>query len=120
MFALSSLWISQFIGTMTQIFSRIFNLTQIIMFVIAVIILIFGNKFGLETPQHAYRVGQASHMVPIQNVPIIISPIFIYFLVFLMVPSFIFSIVYLIIGVALSMVSLILLGKRSAQLEGIK
>ncbi len=120
MFALSNLWVSQFVGTITDVFTGNFNIPQLIMCITAGIILIFSNIFGLTTIQHAYRVGQASNLIPIQNVPVLISPIFIYFLVFFMVAPSIFSIVYLIFGVTLIMISFFLLGKRSAKMEEIK
>ncbi|MFX0004431.1 MAG: DMT family transporter [Candidatus Hermodarchaeota archaeon] len=120
MFTLSNLWVSQLIGTITDIFSGFLNLAQLIMFIIAAIILVFSNILGLATIQHAYRVGNASHMVPIQQVPILIAPIFIYFLVFLMVAPSFFSIVYLILGIALIIISVFLFGKRAAQMEEIK
>jgi len=120
MFTLSNFWVSQFIGTITDIFGGIFNLAQLTMCIIAGIILILSNIFGLGSIQHAYRVGKASHMVPIQNMPILISPIFIYFLVFLLVPPSLYSIIYLILGLTLIMISVFLLGKRAAQMEEIK
>ncbi|MFX1420387.1 MAG: hypothetical protein ACFE9N_15865 [Promethearchaeota archaeon] len=120
MFALSNLWISQFIGTITDIFSGVFNTAQLIICIIAIIILILSNVLGLTTIQLAFRVGQASNMVPIQQVPTLIVPIGIYFLVFLAVPPHIFSIFFLISGVILIITSVFLLGKRSAKMEEIK
>lgn len=120
MFALSNLWVSQFIGTITEIFSGPFNIAQLIMCIISAIILIFSNVFGLTTIQLAYRVGQASNMVPIQQVPTLIVPIGIYFLVFLGIPPSVFSIFFLISGVTFIMISSFLLGKRSAKMEEIK
>jgi len=120
MFALSNLWVSQFIGTITEVFSGSFNMAQLIMCIIAAIILIFANVFGLTTIQLAYRVGQASNMVPIQQVPTLLVPIGIYFIVFLEIPPNIFSIFFLISGVIFIMISSFLLGKRSAKMEEIK
>ncbi|MFX0021441.1 MAG: DMT family transporter [Candidatus Hermodarchaeota archaeon] len=120
MFALGNLWVSQLIGTITDIFSGIFTIPQLILFIIAIIILILCNIYGLTTIQHAFRVGQASNLTPIQNVPSLISPIFIYFFVFLMSPPFILSIFFLISGVSIIILSIFLLGKRSAKMEEIK
>jgi len=120
MFTLSNLWVSQLIGNITELLSGIFNLAQLIMCITAAIILIFSNIFGLATIQHAYRVGQASNMVPIQQVPTLIVPIGIYFLVFLGIPPSDFSIFFLISGVTFIMISSFLLGKRSAKMEEIK
>ncbi len=120
MFTLSNLWTSQFMGLITGGFGGGFNLIQLIMFIITGLILIFTNIFGLATIQLAYKVGQASNMVPIQNVPTLIVPILIYFLIFLLAPPSIFSIIFLITGIFLIGISSFLLGKRAAQMEEIK
>jgi hypothetical protein len=120
MFTLSNFWVSPLMGLITDIFSGTFNLAQIVIFMLSVIILILTNVFGLATIQLAYRVGQASNMVPIQQVPTLIAPIFIYFLIFLLAPPSIFSVIYLITGIILIGTSSFLLGKRSAQMEEIK
>lgn len=120
MFALSNFWISPLMGVITDIFNGTFNLAQIVIFILSVIILILSNVFGLATIQLAYRVGQASNMVPIQQVPTLIAPIFIYFSIFLLVPPSVFSVIYLIVGIILIGTSSFLLGKRSAQMEEIK
>ncbi|MFX1599190.1 MAG: hypothetical protein ACFFB6_01185, partial [Promethearchaeota archaeon] len=120
MFALSNFWVSPLMGVITDIFSGTFNLAQIAIFITSIIILILTNVIGLATIQLAYRVGQASNMVPIQNVPTLITPIFIYFLIFLLAPPSIFSVIYLITGIILIGTSSFLLGKRSAQMEEIK
>lgn len=120
MFALSNLWISQFMGLISGVFGGGFNLIQLIMFIITGIILIGTNIFGLATIQLAYKVGQASNIVPIQNVPTLIVPVFIYFLIFLLAPPNIFSIIFLITGIFLIGISSFLLGKRAAQMEEIK
>jgi drug/metabolite transporter (DMT)-like permease len=109
--------LSQLIGTISDVFSGTFNIPQLILCITSIIILILCNVYGLTTIQHAYRVGQASNLIPIQNVPSLISPIFIYFLVFLMSPPFIYSIFFLTSGVSLIIVSFFLLGKRSARME---
>lgn len=120
MFALSNFWVSPLLGVIAHVLSGIFDLAELLVFIISVIFLVLSNILGLTTIQHAYRVGQASNMVPIQGVPTLIAPIFIYFSVFLLVPPSIFSVVYLIGGIILITLSSFLLGKRSAQIEKIK
>ena len=120
MFALSNLWISQFMGVVADVFSGVFNIAQIIIFIVSAIILILANIMGLATIQHAYRVGQASNMIPIQHVPVLIAPICIYFLIFLLIPPSFLSIIYLISSIILIMTSAFLLGRRLAQMEVIK
>jgi len=120
MFALSNLWVSQFMGVVADVFSGVFSIAQLIIFIISAIILILANIIGLATIQHAYRVGQASNMIPIQHVPVLIAPVCIYFLVFLLVPPSFISILYLVSSIVLIMTSAFLLGRRLAQMEEIK
>ncbi|MFX1315504.1 MAG: hypothetical protein ACFE9T_06535 [Promethearchaeota archaeon] len=120
MFALSNFWVSQFMAVIANVLSGIFNLIELLVFIISVIFLISTNIIGLTTIQQAFRVGQASNMIPIQQVPTLLVPIFIYFLVFLLVPPSVFSVVYLVVGIILIIISSFLLGKRQAQLEEIK
>ncbi|MFX1326547.1 MAG: hypothetical protein ACFE91_00185 [Promethearchaeota archaeon] len=120
MFSLSNFWVSQFMAVTADVFSGNFILLQLIIFVISIFFLIITNILGLASIQHAFRVGQASNMIPIQQVPTLTIPIFIYFSVFLMVPPTIFSVVLLVLGIIIIMISTFLLGKRSAKMEEIK
>lgn len=120
LFVLSNFWVSPLMGVIAKIFSGTFNLGELIIFIISCIILILTNVLGVMTIQKSFTVGQASNLVPIQQVPTLIAPIAIYFLIFLLTPPSVFSIYYLIIGLTLIIISSFLLGKRSAQLEEIK
>jgi hypothetical protein len=120
LFVLSNFWVSPMIGVIAKIFTGTFNLGELLIFIISCIILILSNVLGVMTIQKSFTVGQASNLVPIQQVPTLLAPIVIYFLIFLLTPPNVFSIYYLIIGIALIIISSFLLGKRSAQMEEIK
>jgi len=120
LFVLSNFWVSPLIGVIAKIFSGTFDLGELFIFIISCIILILSNVLGVMTIQKSFTVGQASNLVPIQQVPTLLAPIVIYFLIFLLTPPSVFSIYYLIIGLTLIIISSFLLGKRSAQLEEIK
>lgn len=120
LFVLSNFWVSPLIGVIAKIFSGTFDLGELFIFIISCIILILSNVLGVMTIQKSFTVGQASNLVPIQQVPTLLAPIVIYFLIFLLIPPSVFSIYYLIIGLTLIIISSFLLGKRSAQLEEIK
>lgn len=120
MFALSNFWVSPLMGVISHIFEGIYSLGELILFISSSIILVLTNMIGIMTIQQSFRVGQASNMISIQQVPIQTTPIIVYFLIFLLAAPNIFSIIYLIIGVVLIIVSSFLLGKRQAQLEAIK
>jgi hypothetical protein len=120
MFVLSNFWVSPLIGVIANIFTVSFNLGELILFIVSCIILILSNFLGVYTIQKSFTVGQASNLVPIQQVPTLLSPIAIYFLIFLLTPPSIFSTFYLIFGIILIIISSFLLGKRSAKIEEIK
>jgi hypothetical protein len=120
MFVLSNFWVSPLIGVIANIFTWSFNLGELVLFIISCIILILSNVLGVYTIQKSFTVGQASNLVPIQQVPTLLAPIAIYFLIFLLTPPSVFSAFYLIFGITLIIISSFLLGKRSAQIEEIK
>ncbi len=120
MFVLSNFWVSPLIGVIGNVLSGAYNLAEFMLFIFSVIILILSNFLGVFTIQKSFTVGQASNLVPIQQVPTLLAPIAIYFLIFLLTPPSFLSIFYLIFGITLIIISSFLLGKRSAQLEQIK
>ncbi len=119
MFALSNLWVSLLIGTISKVFGGTFILGELFIFIIACIILIVSNMYGIMKIQQAFTVGQASNLIVIQQIPIQIGPIFIYFLVFLMPLTDVISIIFLFLAIFLIIISAYLLGKRQAKIEQI-
>ena len=116
MFSLSNFWISPLMTVFEQMN---FTPVYIVIFIVASVILVLTNIFGITELQKAFTAGQASNLIPVQQVPIQITPIFIYFFVFLLTAPPI-AFVYISIGVALIILSSFLLGKRQAQMEEIQ
>ncbi|MFW9773382.1 MAG: DMT family transporter [Candidatus Heimdallarchaeota archaeon] len=119
-FVLSNFWISPVMGVIVHLFDGTAQLLEIIIFIIAIFILSTTNIFGITSIQKAFREGQASNLIPIQQVPIQISPPFYYIAVFLLPIQDILSLFFLTIGIVLVIISSFLLGKRQAQIEKIK
>jgi hypothetical protein len=119
-FALSNFWISPVMGVIAHVFDGTAQLLEIIIFIIAILILTSTNIFGITSIQKAFREGQASNLIPIQQVPIQIAPPFYYIAVFLLPIQDVLSIFFLTIGIVLVIISSFLLGKRQAQIEKIK
>jgi len=119
MFALSNLWVSLLIGTISKVLGGTFILGELFIFIIACIILIVSNIYGVIKIQQAFTVGQASNLIVIQQIPIQTGPILIYFLVFLIPLTNVFSIIYLFLAISLIIISAYLLGKRQAKIEQI-
>jgi hypothetical protein len=119
MFALSNLWVSILIGTISKVFEGIFVVVELVLFVVAAIILIFTNAFGVIKMQQAFTVGQAGNLIVIQQIPIQISPILIYFLVFFLPLTNLISILFLLSAISLIIISAYLLGKRQIEIDQI-
>lgn len=120
MFSLSNYWVSPLLNVITQVFSGVFNLGELLLFIISSITLVVVNIFGVTKMAEGLRYGQAGNLVPIQNVPIQLTPSILYFVVFLLMPPSILSVVYFIIAVMLIITCSFILGKRQAQVEEIE
>lgn len=120
MFSLSNFWISPLMGVFTNVFGGNVSIEELMLFIVAAIILVLANILGTWMIQKAFKFGQASNVIPIQQVPMQITPIIVYYLVFLLASPSILSAFYSIIAVVLIVISSFLLGQRQAQLEEIK
>ncbi len=117
MFALSNFWVSPLMGVLSAIFSGTAYIIEIILFIVSIIILTLTNIFGITSIQKSFRVGQASNLIPIQQVPIQIAPVFYFLSVYLLQIPSVLSIFFLIIGIGLVIISSFLLGRRQTQIE---
>ncbi|MFX1496025.1 MAG: hypothetical protein ACFFBH_00725 [Promethearchaeota archaeon] len=120
MFSLANFWTGILMGVIAKIFSTIFSLGDIILFIISAIILVIVNLLGVAKMAAALRYGDASKLVPIQNLPTQTTPSIVYFLVFLLIPPTTLSVVFFIIAIILIITSSFILAKRQAELDKIK
>jgi len=119
-FSLTNFWIAPLMAVIAHVFGGVATISEIFLFIACAAILIVGSIFGIMKIQQSFQVANASRMIPIQQVPIQITPVIAYFFVFTLMPSTIFPIIYVIISVSLILLSSFLLAKRQAQLEAIK
>ena len=119
-FSLTNFWIAPLMAVIAHVFGGTASLGELFIFIASAIILIAASIIGIMKIQQSFQVANASRMIPIQQVPIQITPIIAYFFVFTLMPSTVLPIIYVIIGVALIILSSFLLAKRQAQLEAIK
>ena len=120
MFALSNFWISPLMSVFAKVFEETASWGELIWFISAAIILPLVNLIGIARIQTAFTKGQASNLIPIQQVPIQISPITVYFFVFLLATSSIISTIYMLVGIILIILSSFSLGRRQTQMDEIK
>jgi hypothetical protein len=116
MLTISNFWVAPLVKMLEFVFGGQF----IIFFVIAAIILVLTNFLALYKLQQAFQHGQAANLIPIQQVPIQIGPIFIYLAVFIAIPPKVYSLPFMLVGVCLIIVSSFLLARHQARLEEIK
>ena len=118
-FSLSNFWVSPLMGIIFLVFQGGASILEFILFILSVIILLCTNIFGITSIQKAFKEGQASNLIPIQQVPIQIIPPFYFISVFMLPINDISSLFLLISGIIFILISSFLLGKRQAQLEKI-
>jgi drug/metabolite transporter (DMT)-like permease len=115
-YALSNLWTQPLIVTIGLVFSRAAEIVELLVFVAACAILVTTNVVGLGQVQEAYKFANASKVMPLQQVPVQIASILIYFVVFLRSSSGA-AVALISLGVAMIVASGFLLAKRTADLR---
>lgn len=119
-FSLTNFWIAPLMAVIAHVFGGNATLGEFFLFLACAVILIVASILGIMKISQSFQVANASRMIPIQQVPIQVTPIIAYFFVFTLTPPTIFPIIYVIFGVSLILLSSFLLAKRQAQLEAIK
>ena len=112
---LSDFWINPLLALIVIVLSGNGSFTQGIIFVIAALILITTATTITWQNQLAFKVAQASNVVPVAQVPIQISPILVYFYIFALKPPSDISVIYILSGTVLTIISGFLLGRRKEE-----
>ncbi len=116
-FAIGNSWMQPFTISMINVFGGKGDSLDFIIFIISTILVAPTSFAGIAFVQEAFKYGDASKIVPIQQIPIQITPIFLYFSVFLTDPPKIFSPYFILGGIVLIIISGFILGKRQAAIE---
>ncbi len=119
--ALANFWVSPFSINLGHLFGgTLVWPDEFILGLVGGIMLAITNVLAISVLQKAFSCAQASNVVPLQQVPINIAPVFVYFGIFLLAPPTIYSIPFMSAGIALIIISSYFLSKRQAKLEEIK
>jgi len=113
---LSDFWINPLLALILIVVSGNGSFIQEIIFVIAALILMTTATVITWQNQLAFKVAQASNVVPVAQVPIQISPIVVYFYIFALKPPSDISVIYILSGTVLTIFSGFLLGRRKEEL----
>ena len=119
-FVVGNIWLQPFIISITAVFGGSASVFEWVVFLIAAVITVLANVIGLGHLQYALNAGNASIVVPVQQIPQQIAPILIYFLIYQFPAPTEYSVYLMTIGIGLICIAGFFLGKRQATLEQIK
>ena len=119
-FVLGNVWLQPLIISLAGLASGNVGPLIITVFIISAVLEIFTSFIGLSNLQEAFGEGNASLVVPIQQIPQQIGPVLIYYLVYAFPSPSLVSLLLMIVGIALITSSGFILAKRQAALEEIK
>ncbi len=115
--ALSDFWINPFLALFVIVLGGRGSFSQNIIFTVAALILIIAAITITWQSQLAFKVAQASNVVPVAQVPVQISPIVVYFFNFALIPRKEFSVVFIFSGTIITIISGFLLGRRKEEID---
>jgi drug/metabolite transporter (DMT)-like permease len=118
--AMSAYWIAVLIATIVHVFAGTFVLVEFVLFAMTCVVLVVANILAVGTIQDAFKTGNASLLIPIQQVPYLIIPSFVFLTVFSLTPPTGLSMIWFLSGIILTMASSFLLGRRQVLLEEIQ
>lgn len=116
-FCLANFWVCPLIAVIFVVLSGKGTFTQIVIFILASIILVVTNIVGIWQLQVAFKFAQVSNAIPVQQVPVQITPILVYFNVFALTAPRSISVFYIISGALLIIASGFMLGRRRSEIE---
>ena len=118
-FAISNFWVSPLIAVFTVVMTGSGTWGQTGLFVLASVILIGSNVFGIRQTNEAFKFAQASNIIPVQQLSVQTTPILFYFYVYALTPPKTISVFFIIAGVVLILAAAFLLGRRQSEIEKI-
>ncbi len=110
---LSDFWINPLLALILLVFTGRSTPIQNLFFIMAALILAFTASVITWQNQIAFKYAQASNIIPVAQVPIQISPILVYFIIFALTPPHHISVFYIFAGSILIIIAGFLLGQRS-------
>jgi len=116
-FALANIWMQPFISSIGMFFSESITAFSVIMLIVTCILISYTNIAGIIHLQKSMAEGNASIVIPIQQIPQQITPIVIYFFIYALSAPNTISYFYLIGGIALATAAGFILSRRQSELE---
>lgn len=116
-FIMNNVWMQPLFLSMTSLLSGEMVKLSLIVFFPSAAIMAYVNFMGIVHLQKAMAEGNASIVIPIQQIPQQVSPIIIYFLIYNLSAPSSYSYVFLLTGIAMIIFAGFILSKRQTKLE---
>ena len=114
----SDFWVCILIATATKFLAGEKLLTfEVFLLLFSIAIVIGANIEKIRETQIAFRYADANIVIPIQQIPIQISPIFIFYFVFAMASPKATSLLFILLGTSIIIGSGFLLSRRQGDFE---
>lgn len=114
LYVLSDFWTSPLVGTIESVFKLEANWAQWALFLMACVLLVTSNVVAIGKTQVAFKYGPASILIPIRHVPVLLSPVFVFYFVYNRTAPGGYSLWFFLTGILLVFAGSILLGRREA------
>ena len=115
-FVLQNIWVQPLLLSFPALFGS-GDIQALPVFVVSFLIVVLGGILGIIHFQHAMAEGNASIVIPIQQIPQQVAPIFIYFVIYMLAVPGVWSYFYVISGILLIIAAGFILSRRQAELE---
>ena len=116
-FVIANFWYQPLMVSVESILSSNIIALYLVVFFVSAAILAYVNLFGMIHLQKAYAEGNASVVIPLQQIPQQLAPILIYFFIYAMRPPNTISYIYLFSSMVLIIIAGFLISKRQGELE---
>jgi hypothetical protein len=117
LYGLSNFWVGPFMGSVLRLFQGLLTAGVLGLFAATSAILVVTNLYAVSSMQLAFRVSRASMAVPVQQIPVQVTPALVYLAVFQLSPPSPASVVFFGVGIFLVMASTFLLARRQGRFE---
>ncbi len=118
-FVIANVWMQPLILTLLAVFSGTAGMVEWVIFILGAFLSSIVSFLGLAHLTHAFNSGNASIVVPVQQLPQQVAPVVIYFGLYQLQAPSVASLYLLLAGIVMILVSGFILSKRQAQLERI-
>jgi len=115
---ISDFWISLVVAIVMKLFlGTNLNSFESLLLIFSIAVVIWANIQNIIETQTAFQYGNANVIIPVQQIPIQISPIFTFYFIFAMLSPKPTSLLFVLLGLMIIIASGFLLSHRQAEFE---